>query len=111
MRWIWILAVLAVLALPAPADAEWVNGRRLDHSAAHRSKVVIVPTRIYVVPSQCQAQGYWNYSWIPQISSYNLWVPGAWSPDGFWIEGHYEQRLSSSGYWQPYWVEGRWGAC
>ena len=112
MRWMLIiLTVLATLALTAPADAEVLNGRRIDHRPDHRTKVIVVPTPVYVVPSQCRTQGFWNYSWVPQISSYNLWVDGAWSPNGYWIDGHYEQRLSSSGYWQPYWVEGGWGAC
>jgi len=105
------LTMLATLALTAPADAEVFKSRRVDHQPSHGIRVIVVPAPVYVVPSQCWAQGYWNYSWVPQVSSYNAWVPGGWSPDGYWIEGHYESQMSSGGYWQPYWVEGRWGAC
>ena len=126
MRALVALLVAATLALGAPAathasgvrfsvttwssgPSSWTHPHGVGHD--HAAKVIVVPTRVFVAPSPCWAQGYWNYAWVPQISSYNLWVPAAWSPDGYWIEGHYEQRLSSSGYWQPYWVEGRWGAC
>lgn len=111
MRWMLILTVLATLAFAPPADADALKPHRLDHHPTHTGRVIVVPAPVYVVPSQCWAPGYWNYSWLPQVSSYNLFVPGAWSPDGYWIEGHYEQQLSGGGYWQPYWVEGRWGAC
>jgi len=127
MRWMLALAMLATVALVAPgpvaaADVTisvttWSSGawapppQRYGHHHGPAKKLILVPSPVYVVPSRCLAAGYWNHAWVPQISSYSLWVDGAWSPDGYWIEGHYEQRLSSSGYWQPYWVEGRWGAC
>lgn len=126
MRSLVALVAAATLALGAPAAAHasgvrfsvttwssgpsaWSHPHGVSHG--HARKIIVVPTPVYMVPSRCWAQGSRNYSWVPQTWSYSLWVPGALSPDGYWIEGHYEQRFSSSGYWQPYWVEGRWGAC
>lgn len=77
-----------------------------------RQSVVIVPSPVYVVsPQYCTTPGYWSYFWVPQQYAYNDWVPGQWSPDGAWIDGHYETRSYGSGYWQPYWVEGSTSAC
>ena len=75
------------------------------------STVIVAPGPVYVAPSPCWSAGYWNYQWIPQAYTYNLWVPGQWAPNGAWIDGHYEPRVHQSGYWQPYWVEGRYVAC
>ena len=68
--------------------------------------VYVVPTPVYVAPS-CYLPGRWDYQWIPQTYSYSVWVPGAWAPDGAWIDGHYEARLYWTGYYQPYWIDGR----
>ncbi len=122
MRRILALTLVAALALSLPALAgasdldKWRSSTphtwsRADHHPSHRTNVVVVPTPVYVFPSRCWVDGYWNYAWVPQVSPYNVWVEGAWAPDGSWIDGHYEQGASSSGYWQPYWVEGRWSAC
>jgi hypothetical protein len=75
------------------------------------STVIVAPGPVYVAPAPCWSAGYWNYQWIPQAYTYNLWVPGQWAPNGAWIDGHYEPRVHQSGYWQPYWVEGRYIAC
>ena len=72
----------------------------------HPGGVVIVsPPVVYAVP-QCVSPGYWAYQWIPTAYTENTWVPGAWMPDGMWLDGHYEQRAYASGYYQPYWVPG-----
>jgi hypothetical protein len=84
---------------------------RGEHHRFFRPGPVFIFTPIYVTPSRCWTPGYWNYAWVPQWSSYNVWVPGAWSPDGAWIDGHYEGRWYSTGAYQPYWVEGFWGSC
>ena len=70
--------------------------------------VIVAPAPVYVVPTACWVPGYWTYQWIPQVYSYNDWIPGQWTPDGSWVDGHYVARLASTGYWQPYWVEGRY---
>ena len=75
------------------------------------STVIVAPGPVYVAPSPCWSAGYWNYQWIPQAYTYNVWVPGQWAPNGAWIDAHYEGRIHQSGYWQPYWVEGRYIAC
>jgi hypothetical protein len=78
-----------------------------DGRDRHFRHIVVVPQPIYVAPSTCFAPGYWAYQWVPQGYGYNVWVPGQWSADGMWIEGHY----APAGYYQPYWVEGRYVAC
>jgi len=72
---------------------------------------VVIPQLVFVSPGRCWQAGYWNYQWVPQPYSYNTWVPGQWSPDGFWIEGHYEPAWYNGGSYQPYWVEGYWSRC
>jgi hypothetical protein len=69
----------------------------------HASKtVVIVPSApVYYVPSP---SGYWSYQWVPRWAPVQVWVPGAWSADGRWVESHYETRWADYGAWQPYWV-------
>src|SRR5262245_44279064 len=92
---------------PAPPRRDW-NPRFDDRFRRHPLKqgtVIVAPAPVYVVPSQCYIPGYWNYQWIPQAYSYSEWVPGQWAPDGSWIDGHYEARLATTGFWQPYWVD------
>lgn len=48
-----------------------------------------------------------TYQWVPQSYTHNVWVRGHWSPDGTWIEGHYEARTVSTGYYQQVWMGGR----
>jgi hypothetical protein len=135
MRALVALVVAATLGLASPAAAQasgvrvsvttWFghtsawgapHGARPGH-AAHgwrhdqARRVLVVPTPVYVVPTRCWAPGYWSHSWVPQVASQYIWVPAGWSTDGLWIEGHYETRALNGGSWQPYWVEGRWGAC
>ena len=75
------------------------------------SSVIVVPPVVVVSPGRCWQDGYWSYQWVPQYSTYAAWVPGQWSPDGYWIEGHYEAASNSGGYYQPVWVEGYWTGC
>jgi hypothetical protein len=81
--------------------------RRDGDRDRHFRHIVVVPQPIYVSPSTCVVPGYWAYQWVPQGYGYNVWVPGQWSVAGIWIDGHYEP----AGYYQPYWVEGRYVAC
>jgi len=74
-------------------------------------QVVVVPQVVFVSPGRCWQAGYWNYQWVPQSYAYNAWVPAQWSPDGHWIEGHYEAAWYNGGSYQPYWVEGYWARC
>ena len=72
--------------------------------------VFVVPPPVYVVgPStdSCVAPGYWTYQWVPQVYTQSIWVPGQWSPDGTWIDAHYEPRSLSTGSYQPLWVPAR----
>jgi hypothetical protein len=84
----------------------------------HRGKfhpggtVIVGPAPVYISgPPTCYQRGYWAYQWVPQAYGYNVWVPGQWSPDGFWIDGHYQPRVGYTGYYQPYWVEGGYTSC
>jgi len=72
---------------------------------------VIVPQIVFVSPGRCWQSGYWSYQWVAQSYSYNTWVPGVWSPDGYWIAAHYEPGWYDGGYYQPLWVEGYWAGC
>lgn len=72
--------------------------------------VFVVPSTVLIVPSPPPCRwipGYWTYQWIPQSYTYEAWVPGHWSPQGSWFEGHYQLRAVSTGYYQPFWVDGR----
>ena len=74
--------------------------------------VFVAPAPVFFVPSyslaRCRVPGYWSYQWVPQSYTYDVWVPGQWSPEGTWIDGHYEQRLYSTGYYQPIWIDDRY---
>jgi hypothetical protein len=110
-----------IQAPPTAAPAPWPSrsGRQFHrfhdsphHPFVHRDRFVLfVPTPVYIAPSRCYLPGHWSYQWVPQSYASNVWVPGQWSPGGAWIEGHYEAQLQYSGYYQPYWVEGSYGAC
>jgi hypothetical protein len=105
----------------APSRRDWRDrdgdgqpDRRPGHDGPRHFKpstVIVAPGPVYVAPSPCWSAGYWNYQWIPQAYTYNVWLPGQWAPNGAWIDGHYEPRIHQSGYWQPYWVDGRYVAC
>ena len=59
----------------------------------------------YAYRARCVTPGYWSYAFVPQAYTDNVWAPGQYSPDGIWIDGHYESRSVSGGYYQPIWVE------
>ena len=91
----------------------YVCGGPRPHQYRHpHQPPAVVPHATYLAPGRnCYAPGYWSTQWVPQTTLYNAWVPGYWSRDGFWIEGHYEQRPWVSGYVaQNVWVPERW-AC
>jgi hypothetical protein len=69
------------------------------------------PVFVFVSPGRCWQPGYWTYQWVPQTYTYSTWVPGQWSADGYWIEGHYAPSQVSSGYYHPLWVEGYYASC
>jgi hypothetical protein len=117
-----LVATLIVLTLPAlataPAEATDRRGRFDGHRPGHvrrfhgaNGPVVIVPQVVFVTPSRCWQAAYWTYQWVPQSYAYSTWVAGQWSPDGYWIEGHYAPSIYQSGYYQPLWVEGYWTRC
>ena len=81
---------------------------------ARRSNVIVAPLNVFVfapyaAPSSCYVPGYWTYQWVPQTYSSNVWMDGQWTPAGTWIDGHYEQRVYSSGYYQQIWIDGGYG--
>jgi hypothetical protein len=84
------------------------DGRRLNRK---RDVIIVNPPVVYATPAQCVSDGYWAYQWVPTTYSESIWVPGSWTADGVWLEGHNEQRAYSSGYYQPYWVPGQPYAC
>jgi hypothetical protein len=96
------------------SDRDRDRGRDRDHDRRGHGNfrpVFVVPQTVYVGPSRCVQPGYWTYQWVPQTYTYSAWVPGQWSPDGRWIDGHYAPAQYTSGYYQPLWVEGYYTAC
>jgi hypothetical protein len=74
----------------------------------HETPVVVITQPVYVTVQQsCVVSGYWAYGWVPQSYVSNVWVPGYYNYDALWVEGHYEPRAYSWGYYQPYWVPER----
>jgi hypothetical protein len=89
-------------------DGDRRHGHKHFHGPRfHGSGVVIWPSPVYVAPARCYTPGYWSYQWVPQAGT--TWVPGHWSPEGTWVDGHY--RAYSTGYYQPVWVEGTAYVC
>ena len=92
-----------------PRERDFVrDGRRFK---GHPGVIIVNPPVVYAAPAQCVSDGYWAYQWVPTAYTENAWVPGMWTGDGLWLEGHYEARAYSSGYYQPYWVPGQPYAC
>ena len=87
------------------------HGPGRPHRPGHHRRVIVVPQTVFVTSSRCWQPGYWAYQWMPQTYSYSTWVAGQWSPDGYWIEGHYAPSQVSSGYYHPLWVEGYYTGC
>ena len=70
------------------------------------------PAPLFVYqPRRCVVPGFWAYAWIPQTSTSDGWVDGQYSSDGLWVDGHWEMRVYTSGYYQPYWIPERWTYC
>lgn len=119
-------AALLVLAL-AGGDLAEAGGTKViirfgappHHHHQHPPRVVVprgpvhvLPGPVYVVrPQRCRVPGSWAHAWVPQSYSYNVWVDGQYSSDGLWVEGHWEPRVSTSGYYQPYRIPERWTDC
>jgi hypothetical protein len=85
--------------------------RQRDHRPGQRPTVIVVPQTVVVTSNRCWQPGYWTYQFVPQLYTYSSWVAGQWSPDGRWIDGHYASAQYSSGYYQPFWVEGYYTFC
>jgi hypothetical protein len=96
-----------------PGLERFDDHRRGDHRPRHHGhhRRVVVPQTVFVAPSHCWQPGYWTYQWVPQTYTYSTWVAGRWSPEGYWIGGHYAPSQVSSGYYHPLWVEGYYRAC
>lgn len=91
-----------VVQPPAAKDPRRIAGPR---------RLIIVPTPVFVAPQRnCLVPGQWTYQWVQQTSWYNAWVPSHYSPEWTWIEGHYEPRPYTTGYYHPVWIPERW-AC
>ena len=83
------------------------DGFKSHHQRGH---FFVVPNTVFVPGTSCLVPGYWSHQWVPQTTWHSVWVPGQWSPDGYWVEGHYEQRPWTTYAQQPVWVPERW-AC
>jgi len=95
-----------------PAEIHRAPAGVLRHRVVPRVPVVVVPQPVVVVsPRRCPEPGYWAYNLIPQSYVSNEWVPGYYDFNALWIEGHYEPRAYTWGYYQPYWVPERWAHC
>jgi hypothetical protein len=99
--------------LQYPDPRQQYLDRRQDPKADRRPvqpalPVIIITQPVYVTaPQVCVVPGYWAYAWAPQSYVSNVWVPGYYNYDALWVEGHYEPRAYSGGYYQPYWVPER----
>jgi hypothetical protein len=70
--------------------------------------VIVITQPVYVAaPPSCVVPGYWAYAWVPQSAASTVWAPGYYNSDALWVEGHYESRTYTWGYYQPYWVPER----
>src|SRR5215467_338908 len=70
--------------------------------------VVVITQPVYIAaPPSCVVPGYWAYAWVPQSYASSVFVPGYYNSDALWVDGHYESRTYTSGYYQPYWVPER----
>ena len=69
--------------------------------------VIVITEPVFVAAPSCVVSGYWAYAWVPQSYVSNVWVPGSYNYDALWVEGHYEPRAYTWGYYQPYWVPER----
>jgi hypothetical protein len=80
-------------------------------------QVIVVQQPVYYTevvasaPSQCVADGYWSYRWIPYTTMQTVWVQGSWGADGSWTDSHYEARPYASGYYEPFWIPAQSYAC
>jgi hypothetical protein len=128
-----VVLLLAVLVAGIPAGAEAtdvsvtvrsgrdipqgrINRSPMDQDRIHRypqanitsrpvAPIVVIPQPIYFsAPQRCVVPGYWAYAWVPQSYAENVWVPAYYNYDAVWVEGHYESRAYTWGYYQPYWV-------
>jgi hypothetical protein len=81
------------------------------HRPGHHQPVIVIPQTVFLTPNRCWQPGYWTYQFVPQSYAYTSWVAGQWSPDGRWVDGHYEPSYYNSGYYQPLWVEGYYAGC
>jgi hypothetical protein len=87
-------------------DPRQQNPDRPPHGVPRPPTPVTVITQpVYIAaPPSCVAPGYWAYAWVPQSDVSSVWVPGSYNYDALWVEGHYESRTYTWGYYQPYWV-------
>ena len=120
-----VLMTLVMTGSPAPADAGGIKiiigGPAFVHPPGHRrparpvvgpQPIVVWPHPVYVVqPRRCLVPGSWAYAWGPQSYAYNVWVDSQYSSEALWVEGHWEPRVYTTGYYQPYWVPERWADC
>jgi hypothetical protein len=91
-------------------DPRQQNPDRRQHPSFSRpvTPVIVITQPVYLAaPQTCVVSGYWAYAWVPQSYVSNVWVPGYYNYDALWIEGHYEPRADTWGYYQPYWVPER----
>jgi hypothetical protein len=89
------------LQYPAPKPQPKVRHRSV-------APVVVITQPVYLTaPQSCVVPSYWAYTWVPQSYVSTVWVPGYYNYDALWIEGHYEPRAYTWGYYQPYWVPER----
>ena len=99
---------------PNPPPERFPSKRHADPGHHHRVRpgvVVVGPPVFYAAPRECVSPGYWAYHWVPTAYTQSTWVPGGWTSDGAWLDGHYEQHAYASGYYQPYWVPGQTYGC
>lgn len=60
-----------------------------------------------VVEYRTWVPGHYEDRWVPVTERQRVWVDGH-SENGWWVPGHWEERVRSGGYWTRVRVEGYW---
>jgi len=75
--------------------------------SAYRYANPVIPGAPAQAPTPPSVQGYWIQQWVPQYTTYTVWVPGYFDDNGLWIEGHYQAQVAQTGgFYQNVWVPG-----
>jgi hypothetical protein len=73
--------------------------------------VYSVPPVVYAPPAavayRVWVPGHYENHWVPSTERQQVWVEGH-SRNGWWVPGHWEERVRNGGYWTRIWIGGYW---